>query len=66
METVSTMGIVTGLVKSLGNTLQVVEDFASRFASEKLGSISEDVETAISSSRSDLVTVQGNLQTTLM
>lgn len=62
MEPVSAIGIAIGLVESLGNTLQVIEDFASRYASEKLGSNFKDAETAIYSSRSDLVKIQGSLR----
>ena len=64
MERVHATGIVTGLVKSLEKSLQVLEEFLSRFAFD--GSNFKDDEVAISSSRSDLVTIQGNLQTTLM
>ena len=66
MEPVSAIGIVIGLVGSLGNTLQVLEDFASRFASEKFGSNFKDAETAINSSCSDLARIQGNIRTTWM
>ena len=64
MERVHATGIVNGLVKSLEKSLQALEEFMSRFEFD--GSTFKDVETAISSSRSDLVTIQGSLQTTLM
>ena len=57
MEPVSAIGIVTGLVESLGDTLQVLQDFAS----EKIGSNFKEAEIAFSSSHSDLMIVQGNL-----
>lgn len=63
MEPVQATGIVAGLLKSLGNALQVLEDSAPQFASEKFGSNLKDARTAIRSSRSDPETIQGNLQT---
>lgn len=66
MEIGSVIGIVSGLVESLGDTLQVLEDFASRFASEEFGSNFKDVKTAINSSHSDLAAVQYTLRTTWM
>lgn len=66
MDPISATGIVIGLMESLGKTLQVLEDFASRFGFEKFGSNFKDAETAISISHSDLVTIQDNLHTTWM
>ena len=66
MEPVSAIGIVIGLVGSLGNTLQVLEDFASRFTSENLGSDFKDAHVAISKSRSDLARIQGNIRISWM
>jgi hypothetical protein len=66
MEPISAIGIVIGLVESLGNTLQVLEDFASRFTSEKLAGDFKDAHVAISKSRSDLARIQGNIRITWM
>ena len=66
MEPVQPNGIVNGLLNSLGNALQVLEDFAPQLTSEEFGSNLKDAETAIRSSRSDLETIQGNLETKSM
>lgn len=66
MEPVHASGIVMGLMKSLGNSLRVLEDLASRLPSEEIETNLMDAETEISSSRSDLLTNQVNLETTRM
>ena len=66
MDTVPAIGIVIGLVGSLANTILVLENLASRFASERLGSGFKDAETAMSISYSDLVKIQVNLHTKWM
>lgn len=66
MEPVPAVGIVAGLVESLRHTLQILEDVASRFASENLGNDFKDAEAAISISHSDLMTIQSNLDVTRM
>ncbi len=48
---------IAGLVESLGYTLQALQDFASRFASEKFRSNVKEAEIAISSSHSDLMII---------
>lgn len=66
MEPIPAIGIVVGLAKSLGNTLQLLQDVASRFASQNLRSDLKGAETAISISRADLMTIHDNLNVTSM
>ena len=58
MELVAEVGIVTGLLESLKDTLQFVEEVASPFALQKLGSNFKEAITALNSFRSQLVTAQ--------
>ena len=57
MEPIPAIGIVFGPVKRLANTLQILQDVASRFASQNLRSDLKGAETAMSISRADLMTI---------